>query len=117
MTQIPTTEPTAQNQQAAVDVYDILMGLIEVDLVSVNVERLDEIYEYETEEQHTERMERYRLAYQKFDELFARFQLALSAEEKKFKRMALKEKETIDRAAEQDTVNTLIDFFDLPPHA
>lgn len=117
MTQTPTTDTSAESLQAATDVYDIIMGLIEVDLVSVNVDRLDEIYAYETEEQHTERMNRYRLAYQKFDELFARFQSELSRESTKFKRKALKEKEATDRAGEQDDMNTLFNSFSIPPHA
>ncbi len=50
------------------DLYNILMGAIEPDLATDVIPILDELYLGETEGEHTERMERYAKAIEKFKE-------------------------------------------------
>lgn len=52
-------------------VYDTLMETIEPDLMSTNIQTLDEKYAHETPEKRTKRMERYVASFEIFDECLA----------------------------------------------
>lgn len=78
------------------DVYDALMGDIEMDLVSANLPRLREMYADETPAEHELRMQRYAEAFERYDKAFnawiAGFQLAVAAVRK----------ETLQRAEQKN---------------
>jgi len=96
------------------DVYDALMGDIDLDLVSVNLPRLDAMYPNETPAEHDARMKRYAAAFEKYAIAFnnwtANFQIALAA----VRHETLKLAEKNSRNEEEKTLSTLEIQFDSP---
>ena len=68
---------------SALDVYDALMGKIDLDLVSVSIPHLRQKYRGEVPEERAARFKRYQESFSKFDDAFldwnADMQLAVSA--------------------------------------
>ncbi|MCK5017645.1 MAG: hypothetical protein KAS32_11325 [Candidatus Peribacteraceae bacterium] len=54
-------------------IYDGIMKNIEPDLLSDNLSKIKEQHAGETEEEHKERMERYKVAFAKYDELYVQW--------------------------------------------
>ena len=90
----------SENRQMAEQIYDMIMGDIEPDLLLGNIPGLDEKFAGEGEEEHEERMERYKEAYKKFDIELAEFMGKVKKETRDNKRSALKEKEEHDKEVE-----------------
>lgn len=62
-----------------VDVYDVIMGKIELDLVSTAIPLLDEKYKDETPAERKERFARYRWAFEEFKKQYAQWISKVSA--------------------------------------
>ena len=90
------TNPPAsvrEQQLLSKQVYDLLMADIEPDLLLKNIPLLDEKYRAETPAEHAERLERYQIAYTKFDQSFNEFSVKIGGSVRSMKRDALKQKE------------------------
>ena len=88
----------------AEQIYDMLMGDIEPDLLLANIPGLDEKYKGETDAEHKARMKKYKDAYEKFDVELAEFMGKVKQETRENKRNALKEKEQVSREEESDKI-------------
>lgn len=71
MTSIPTS--TDANTFIVDDVYDMIMASIEPELMSENIESLDEWYQNETEQENKERLERYKRAFTECNKIWSQF--------------------------------------------
>lgn len=98
-------------QELAVRVYDMLMADIEPDLLSYNIDLLDDYYAGETDAAHTARMARYEAAYTEFDRVFEEFMQGVSQEVRSNRRSALREREHEAQSAEADTLQALESAF------
>tara|TARA_Y100000310_G_scaffold300286_1_gene335864 strand:- start:309 stop:644 length:336 start_codon:yes stop_codon:yes gene_type:complete len=106
------TSNGSENRQMAEGIYDMLMGDIEPDLLLANIPGLDEKHSGESEEEHKERMQRYKDAYKKFDEELAEFMGKVKKETRDNKRTALKEKESEDRKGDEQELHDIEAAFD-----
>jgi len=70
-----TKTQSTEKQWTMQEIYDLLMFEIEPELMSDMITLLPEIYKGETSEQHEERMERYREAFEVF---YRRFDMLLA---------------------------------------
>mgnify|MGYP001199310590 CR=1 FL=1 len=66
--------------QGGQEVYDAIMGGIEPDLLSTNIDTLDEKYAGESEEEQAERMERYKKAFIEYQKQYAEYRDAQKGE-------------------------------------
>jgi hypothetical protein len=66
------SQKTVATQWSMIDLYDMLMFEIEPELLSDAVGELDELYKNETKEEHQERMDRYKVAFQTFSDRFGK---------------------------------------------
>lgn len=94
-------EPTIPLELTGEQVFDVIMGAIEPELTSAQVDGLTAKYANETPEQKQEREERYNKAYEEYDRRFALFQKALDEKADAVHREAMRSVEANDRAAEQ----------------
>ena len=74
----------------AEDIYDAIMGKIELELLTTSLPTLDEKYKNETPEQKKARMERYAKAYAAFDAQYTEWITDLKKKFADYKRKALK---------------------------
>lgn len=102
---------TADNRVLAEEVYDMVMGEIEPDLMLANIPLLDETYKSETPEQHESRMQRYAVAYKKFDIEIAKFMIDVDGKVRATQRQALQEKESAAKADDQNALNSIASAF------
>ncbi len=100
-------EPTIPLELTGEQVFDVIMGAIEPELTSSQVDGLTEKYANETAEEKQAREERYNKAYEEYDRRFALFQAALDAKANEVHRTALRSLESEDRAAEQTDLANL----------
>ncbi len=98
----PSTDD-AQNQQIAEQLYDMIMGEIEPDLLLANIPGLDEKYKGESDSEHEARMARYQKAYETFDKKFAEFMTDVHLRAHATKKKARLEQEA-QAKTEEDTV-------------
>ena len=101
-----TLDP-ATDKALAEQLYDVLMGEIEPDLLLGNIPGLDAKYAGETPEQKDARMKRYEESYKKFDLEFSKFMVDVNDELKTARRAALQEKEEEDRTQESTKLGSL----------
>ena len=106
-----TAVSPADSRALAEQVYDMLMADIETDLLLANIPLLDRTYEGETPEQHESRMQRYAVAYKKFDAELSRFMTDVNGNVRAGQRNALKEKEEQAKSQEQTVLNSLSSAF------
>lgn len=110
MTQNQTIVP-ASNRVLAEEVYDMVMGEIDTDLMLANISLLEETYRNETPEQHESRMQRYAVAYKKFDIEIAKFMIDVDNKVRTTQRKALQEKENAAQKDEQNALNSIASAF------
>lgn len=110
MTQNQTSVP-ADNRVLAEEVYDMVMGEIETDLMLANIPLLEETYKSETPEQHESRMQRYAVAYKKFDIEIAKFMTDIDGKVRATQRKALQEKENAAQQEDQNVLNSIASAF------
>lgn len=74
---------------SAIDIYDAIMGDIELELVSVAIPHLQEKYKDETQEERKARMERYQKAYTEFHKRYTEWITEMKKLFNDYKRKAL----------------------------
>ncbi len=89
------------------EIYDGLMCDIEMDLISVNLPKLDAKYANETPEDREARLERYQKAYAKYDEAYAIWMGEMNALVEKNRRNALRSAEAKEREQEAVALSAL----------
>ena len=89
----------------------MLMGDIEPELLLANIPSLDAVHAAETPQQHEERMQRYAVAYKKFDEAMAVFMTDIHGKVRTSKREALVEQETQSKSEDQDAMHSIESSF------
>ena len=107
----PTVTPAAQNRALAEQVYDMIMGDIEPDLLLANIPLLDETYQGETPEEHESRLQRYAVSYKKFDLEMAKFMTDVNGNVRATQRAALREKEDQAKTEEQNALTSIASAF------
>ncbi len=112
-----TTGLTALGIQmpAGVDIYDALMGDIELELVSTNLPHLDERYPQETPEARKVRYQRYDKAYAAYEEAFKIWSQDFSQMVAKTKRDILSSAEQQDKQREEEVMAKLDAAFTATP--
>jgi len=105
-TQTTATQP-AKNRALAEQIYDMIMGEIEPDLLLENIPHLAQEYADETSEEHEERMQRYATAYRVYDYEAAKLTTDMNQKARSAERMSLKKKEEQDRLSEQNVLQSL----------
>lgn len=95
----------------AEQIYDMIMGGIEQDLLLGNIPGLDSKYAHENEAEHKARMKRYKEAYKKFDTELAGFMGRIKNETRMSKRSSLRKKEQKARRAEEQELQNLESAF------
>ena len=88
-------------EQISEQVYDLLMADIEPDLLLATIPTLEKKYAHETPKEHEIRMERYQLAYKKFDETFKAFSVTINGSVRTIKQNVLRKKEEQAASEEQ----------------
>ncbi len=106
-----TQNPQVDNRALAEQVYDMIMGEIETDLLLKNIPLLDAKYVGETPEDHEARMERYQAAYKRFDSELQKFMDEVNGSVRSSQIKSLKEREQQDRQAEQDALQSITSAF------
>ena len=96
-----------ETEELAMKVYDLIMADIEPDLLSYNIDLLDEYYAGENDEEHAERMARYEAAYAAFDRAFEEFMASIQEEVRDTRRTALRERESQARSDEEAALAAL----------
>lgn len=99
------------SKELAEKVYDMIMADIEPDLLSYNIDLLDEYYADESADERKARMERYELAYKEFDRAFEEFMQSVQEEVRDNKRTALRQKEEEAREEEIEALSALENAF------
>jgi len=107
MPQTVTTGEKTESRKMAEQIYDMIMGSIEPDLLLANIPGLDEKYAAENEEEHKARMKKYKEAYKKFDTELAEFMGRIKNETRVSKRASLKKKEQKARMAEEGELKNI----------
>lgn len=106
------TKAKIDNRKLAEEVYDMIMGKIDEDLLLANIPGLDEKYAGESEQEREARLARYQEAYKTFDEELSDFMSGVHAKTRQSKKDALKEKEEADRVEESGAIEELEAAFD-----
>ncbi|NOS68298.1 MAG: hypothetical protein HOO67_08160 [Candidatus Peribacteraceae bacterium] len=101
----PPTVPTGR------ELYDALMSHIEPELVTEYAKTLDEHYKNETPENHTQRMKRYDLAFERYEEAYREYMATLDAQVTRYRKQAFSHTESQDRFAEESVLDQLGNFF------
>ena len=102
-----TTGAKTESRKMAEQIYDMIMGAIEQDLLLGNIPGLDSKYAHENEVEHKARMKRYKEAYKKFDTELAGFMGRIKNETRMSKRSSLRKKEQKARRAEEQELENL----------
>lgn len=89
------------------EIYDALMGQIEPELVTSNLDTLDEKYVGETPEARKERYARYDAAYAAYDEAFESWVTELKTSVTQYRRDVLRAAEQESRASEDAQLSSL----------
>ncbi len=105
------TSPQADTHVLAEDVYDMMMDEIEPDLLLASIPLLDAKYAGETPEQHDVRMQRYTVAYKKFDQALNMFMTDIDAKARMTQRLALKQQEAESQLQEANTLHSIASAF------
>ena len=92
------------------ELYDALMSHIEPELVTDVAKTLDEKYKGETPEQHARRMDRYDLAFERYEKSYADYMATLDTQVTRYRREAFAHTELRDRAAEENVLDQLGNF-------
>jgi hypothetical protein len=106
-----TATPQVDNHTLAEQVYDMIMGSIEPDLLLKNIPLLDAQYASETKEEHEARMQRYAVAYEKFDAELQQFMDKVNTNVRTAQRQSLKEREEQERQRDQEKLSSLASAF------
>ena len=101
------TQPTAENRKLAEEIYNLLMGAIEPDLLLSVIPTLDSKYKGEAPAEHEARMKRYQEAYKKFDTELAEFMSTVNSKARTARKSALKQKESQSREEESNAIGSL----------
>lgn len=89
------------------EIYDSIMGKIELDLLTASIPLLEKKYEDETAEARAKRLERYKKAYAEYDKAFADWNKKLQELLHAYRRGALASAESDVKAKEDATLNNL----------
>tara|TARA_Y100000310_G_C20452050_1_gene701237 strand:+ start:289 stop:630 length:342 start_codon:yes stop_codon:yes gene_type:complete len=106
-TQNNSAAGATENRKMAEQIYDMIMGDIESDLLLANIPGLDAKYASENEEEHKARMKQYKESYKKFDTELAGFMGKIKKETRDGKRAALRKKEQNARHDEEQALENL----------
>jgi len=106
--QTPSSAKTISvNFPSGEELYNTLMADIEADLLTQNIPNLNQKYAGETKEQNAERLERYRRAYEKYDEAFASWMQKFDHLVNQYRKEALKMQETESLATDSARMNAI----------
>ncbi len=106
---MPDSAGTAQVTGASgTQIYDVIMSQIEPDLVSSMAAELSNKYISETKQQHDDRMERYKRAFELYDKCFSAFMVAMTDEAKKAKFSARTAAEAKSRSEDEQAESGLL---------
>jgi len=97
------------------EIYDMLMGEIEPDLVLRNVEELDEKYKDETPEQTKDRADRYRGAWKTYKEKLTEFTSKLSREVSNYTHEQIKIFEAEANEVDEKVLSEIEDMIEKAP--
>ncbi len=89
------------------EVYDALMGAIDPELLSANLEHLDDAYASETQEARKVRYERYSDAFAKYDQAFAVWQTELQKTVHAYRRTAMQSAEADSKVQDEESLTVL----------
>lgn len=89
-TSTPTSALKPLSFPSGTEVYDQIMGEIDSDLLSTNIQHLDDAYQNESEEDRVKRYERYTAAFTMYDEAYAAWQTAFAAQVNTYRRDVLR---------------------------
>lgn len=107
MPKAASTGAKTESRKMAEQIYDMIMGGIEQDLLLGNIPGLDTKYAHENDVEHKARMKRYKEAYKKFDSELAGFMGRIKNETRMSKRSSLRKKEQKARATEEQELKNI----------
>lgn len=92
-------------------VYDSLMAAIEPDLLSTNIDTLNEKYKDESDEENKARCERYTHAFDAYDSAYAKWEMDMNTQVNMHRRRALRSAEEDSRTEESSILGNLESTF------
>jgi len=107
MAQKPTSTPADSAPLTGEEIYDTLMKDIDVDLLTANVNGLEEKYKGETKAQRAARLERYKKSYAAYDKAYALWTERLHQLVTDARRTALKSAEAQSKSEEEKVLSSL----------
>ena len=99
---------TTSAQVSGTQIYDTIMAQIEPDLVSTMATELNRKYANETTQERSDRMQRYKRAFELYDKCFSAFSLEMTEEAKKAKYTARQAAEAKSRGEDEQTESGLL---------
>jgi hypothetical protein len=109
MADAPATSGTALRFPSGQEIYDALMGQIEPELVSGNLNHLDDRHPGETPEQRRARYRRYDECYAAYDRTFNAWKEKVSTAMSAYRKIVLgkaQQKASVEDAAKLDTIDS-----------
>ncbi|MBU0458301.1 hypothetical protein KJ652_05680 [Patescibacteria group bacterium] len=89
------------------EIYDLIMGGIEPELLSGNLDSLSQQHEGETPQTKAERMQRYTNAFKEYKEQYEKYMEKLHTEVEEYKKAAMKYIETLTDKKEDSALEDL----------
>ena len=93
------------------ELYDALMGYIEPELVTDAARTIDAKYTNETPAHRAARMQRYDLAFERYEESYREYMATLDAQVVRYRREAFAHTELQDRAGDESVLRQIGTFF------
>ncbi len=93
------------------EIYDMLMREIEPELTSEFIDTLEEKYKNETPEEAEGRGKRYKKAFDRFEEAFAKYLMELNASVQSYRKSAFRSVEEESRGEDAEKMSAIEDFF------
>jgi len=100
----PPTKPVIPSGQ---EIFDSIMKDIEQDLISTNVNTLEEKYGTEPEDQKKARLEKYKLAFAEYDKRYKEYMDKLTKDVAEYTKYEVKKIEAKNKKKEQDILADL----------
>ena len=100
----PPTKPVIPSGQ---EIFDMIMKDIEPDLISTNVNTLEEQYGTEPEEQKKARLEKYKLAFAEYDKRYKEYMDELTKDVSEYTKYEMKKIEVKNKEKEQGILANL----------
>jgi RPA family protein len=93
------------------ELFDVIMGNIEPELTSVGAEKAKVTYVAETLEQRKARMQRYELAFERYDQAYEGYMATLHAQVGRYRQASFQNVELKDRSREEGVLDKLSSMF------